>query len=45
MVSAGVLFQHEVFEELAEMVLAFAVFYALLSLALRTKVASVPALV
>ncbi|AMS29551.1 MAG TPA: hypothetical protein DIU09_05640 [Hyphomonadaceae bacterium] len=37
MVSAGILLQHEAFEELSEMVLAFAVFYALLSLALRTK--------
>ncbi len=44
MVSAGILLQHEVFEELAEMVLAFAVFYALLSLALRAKAASVQAL-
>lgn len=37
MVSAGILLQHEVFEELSEMVLAFAVFHALLSLALRSK--------
>lgn len=37
MVSAGILLQHEVFEELSEMVLAFTVFYALLSLMVRTK--------
>lgn len=37
MVSAGILLQHEAFEELSEMVLAFAVFHALLSLSLRPK--------
>ncbi len=37
MVSAGILLQHEVFEEMSEMVLAFAIFYALLTLALRSK--------
>ena len=37
MVSAGILLQHEVFEEMSEMVLAFAFFYALLTLALRSK--------
>lgn len=35
--SAGVLLQHEVFEELAEMVLAFAILYALATLAVRAE--------
>jgi hypothetical protein len=37
MVSAGVLFQHEVFEKFSEIILAFAVLYAMLGLALRAK--------
>jgi hypothetical protein len=37
MVSAGILFQHEVFEKFSEIILAFAVLYAFLGLSLREK--------
>jgi hypothetical protein len=37
MVSSGIVLQHEVFEELSEIILAFAVTYTLLSLSLREK--------
>jgi hypothetical protein len=44
MVSAAVLLQHEVFEKFLEIILAFAVLYALLGLSLRAKFRSDTAL-